>query len=127
MLRKATAIFSILMGASMISMWTMFYLTGGIPELETEPARIILHMIAEFVTAIGLIIGGYGLITIKDWGYDVYLLATGALIYTLIQSPGYYLQQGVFGFVVMFATFILLTIGFLIVNMRQKKEYLHKA
>ena len=107
MSRKVIAIYSIAMGLCMISMWTMFYLTGGIPELNTEPFRIAMHLIAEYSTAIGLIIGGYGLIKSKRWGYNLYLLSTGALIYTLIQSPGYYLQQGNIGFVIMFAVFII--------------------
>jgi hypothetical protein len=131
MLRKVISIYSIVMGISMISMWTMFYFTGGIPELSTEPASIIMHMIAEYATAIGLITAGYGLLAFKRWGYDIYLLSTGALIYTLIQSPGYYLQQGVLGFVIMFTVFMIITVVLLVKMLRKieacsNKNYLNR-
>ncbi len=43
---KAAALFSIVVGISMILMWMMFYFTGSIPELESEPARIAMHLLA---------------------------------------------------------------------------------
>lgn len=126
MIRKITAIYTILIGVSMISMWSMFYLQGAIPELETEPARIIMHIVAEFVTAIVLIIGGYGLLKFKKWGYDMYLLGTGALIYTLIQSPGYYIHLGERSFVLMFGVFILIALILLIIALPRREAYTRK-
>jgi len=58
MIRKRAGIFSIIVGVSMVLMWLMFYFTGSIPELDTEPARIAMHLAAEFATAIALIVGG---------------------------------------------------------------------
>jgi len=113
-MKKASAIFSIAVGISMVLMWIMFYITGSIPELETEPARIGMHLSAEFITAIALIIAGWGLLTRKSWARPIYFLATGALIYTMIQSPGYFMQSGETGFVAMFAVFIILAVIFLV-------------
>lgn len=112
-MKKAAALYSIFVGVSMLGMWTLFYVAGAIPELATEPARILLHMAAEALTGIALVAAGWGLLRGKTWGRTLYLLATGALIYTLIQSPGYYLQLGVMGFVAMFAMLLLVTLGFL--------------
>lgn len=114
MINKTAGIFSIVVGVSMILMWLMFYFTGSIPELATEPARIAMHLTAEFATAIALIIAGWGLVKAKKWGIQIYLLATGALLYTMIQSPGYFLQTGEPGFVIMFAALIILAVLFLI-------------
>ncbi len=122
-MRKVSAFFSILVGVGILAVWAMLFLAGDIPELKTEPARIILHMVAEFITGIALIAGGFGLLALKKWGYNIYLLATGALIYTLIQSPGYYLQQGILGFVIMFAVLLLLSVIFLVVTVKKKGEY----
>jgi hypothetical protein len=55
-------------GLSMIAMWTMFYVTGGIPEINTRPVEIGLHIIAETLTALLLIAGGMGLVKNKRWG-----------------------------------------------------------
>ena len=110
LIKKAAAIYSILVGISMFAMWFMFYAVGGIPELATEPARILLHIAAELATAAALLVGGWGLLTQKKWGHQIYLLATGALLYTMIQSPGYFLQNGELGFVAMFAVLFILAV-----------------
>lgn len=119
MIRKTAAIFSIFVGISMIGMWLMFYFTDSIPELATEPAKISMHLAAEFATALALIFGGWGLLKLKAWGEPLYLLATGALIYTMIQSPGYFLQTGEPGFVVMFAVLLILAIVILVKHIRK--------
>jgi peptidoglycan/LPS O-acetylase OafA/YrhL len=119
MIRKTAGIFSIIVGVSLIGMWLMFYFTGSIPELATEPARITMHLTAEFATALALIVGGWGLLKLKAWGEQLYLLATGALIYTMIQSPGYFLQTGDIVFVVMFAVLILLALVILVKLLRE--------
>ena len=116
MIKRAAAIYSIIVGISMLTMWLMFYAVGGIPELETESVRILMHIAAELATAAALLVGGWGLLTLKPWGRQVYLLATGALLYTMIQSPGYFLQNGELGFVAMFAVLFVLAV-LLLVNM----------
>jgi hypothetical protein len=93
----------------------------SIPELVTEPARILLHIVAEVVTAAALFLGGLGLLTLKSWGYQVYMLATGALVYTIIQSSGYFLQTGEVGFVGMFAVLIVLTLLLLTKMMKTQR------
>lgn len=122
-MKKIAAVYSIFVGMSMILMWMMFYLTGSIPELATEPARILLHIAAEAVTALGLIMAGYGLLAAKGWGHSLYLAATGALLYTLIQSPGYFLQQGEFAFVAMFAGLLLMTFVLLFLLLRRDELF----
>ncbi len=50
----------------MIGQWGFFLATGQVPELQTEPMRIIAHLIGEFLTAILLIIGGAAYFTKKN-------------------------------------------------------------
>lgn len=109
-MKKAAGIYSIVIGIFIIGMWIMFYFIWTIPELATEPARILLHITAELITAVALIIGGWGLLTHRAWGYQIYMLSTGALLYTMIQSPGYFLHTGETGLVVMFAALIIIVI-----------------
>ena len=87
------AIFAILIGISMIGYWAVFLTKGLIPEVETEPIRISLHIAVEIITAITLIISGIGLLTDSDWAQDFYLFAMGMLVCTLIVSPGYFAQN----------------------------------
>ena len=120
-LKRAVSVYSMVIGVSMIGMWIFFYLIGGIPELETEPIRISMHIIAEGLTAILLILGGYGVLTGKGWGEKMYFLSMGMLIYTLIQSPGYFMETRDYGLVLMFGVMLLVAMG-MILKMLPSKQ-----
>lgn len=45
-----SAIFSIVLGVIMLAQWAFFLLTGGVPEVKTEPARVWLRIAAEWIT-----------------------------------------------------------------------------
>lgn len=113
-IKKVVAGYSIFVGLCMIVMWIMFYCTGEIPELSTKPAEIGLHITGEMITAVLLIIGGYAIFTKRSWGLQVYSVSMGMLLYTLIVSPGYYVQKGEFLFVIMFSVLLFLSVLFFI-------------
>jgi hypothetical protein len=87
------SILAIVVGIGMGAMWTVSYLSKQIPELETEPIRIKFHLVADFATAIILLIAGFGLMTNQVWAVSIYLTAVGMLLYTVIVSPGYFAQR----------------------------------
>lgn len=120
--RKMASIYSFFMGISMIAMWSIFYVTNSIPEIQTKPIELGMHIAAEFLTAILLIAGAIGLFSNKNWGLKVYLLSMGMLLYTLIMSPGYFFQQGQIPFVVMFIVFIVLAVAFIILSIVEKVD-----
>lgn len=120
-IRKLIAIYSLFIGILMIILWGLLIVTGQVPEIATKPAEITLHLMAEFVTAILLIIGGIGLLKKIKIGYNTNLVALGMLLYTLIVSPGYYLQRGDFVFLGIFVILFIFTVIFLILSL--KKEY----
>jgi hypothetical protein len=122
-IKKTAAVYSIFVGICMIGMWAMFYFTGGIPELTTKPAEIGLHITAELATAVLLIIGGYALLAKKSWGHQVYYLSMGMLLYTLIVSPGYYVQRRELPFVIMFSVLFLLSVFFVVLSLVKKGEF----
>ena len=120
-IRNIVAIYSLFIGILMIGMWSMFILTGQVPEMATKPVEIMLHLLAEFTTALLLIGGGIALLKKIKIGYNLNLVALGMLLYTLIVSPGYYLQRGDWAFVGIFALIFIFTMIFLIISF--KKEY----
>lgn len=107
---KFAAIFSIIVGAGMIVQWTMSYLGKQIPELKTEPIRIWFHIAAEMVTAFCLLISGVGILRSVPWSLNLFLISMGMLFYTAIVSPGYFAQQGKWGWLAMFSAIILVGI-----------------
>ncbi len=113
--------FGVFVGLLMVTMWVFFLVSGQVPELETEPLSIYFHLAAEFATALLLLIGGIGLLKKFPWTVNVYLVATGMLIYTVINSPGYYAQQGEWTFVTMFTIILLLALGSIVAILKSSK------
>lgn len=116
--------YSIFIGISILGMWLFFYISGNIPELETEPIRIAMHILAEVITAIILIIGGIGILYNKPWSRGIYFVSMGMLIYTLVQSPGYFMQTGDYIFVIMFGVMMMLAVLFTLKMLFPKKDQL---
>lgn len=102
------SMFAILVGVLMIGPWLFFYFTNQIPELVTEPYRIIYHLAGEIITALSLTVAGAGLLVGQNWASWFYFLATGMIIYTIIVSPGYFAQKGQWAPVAMFAVLHIL-------------------
>ncbi len=122
-IKKIASAYSIFIGLSIFGMWIMFWILGEIPELETEPIRIGMHLTAEFVTAVLLIVGGVALLKSWKYGIDLFQISMGMLIYTLIQSPGYFAEQGEFVFVMMFAMFLLIAGILLVWSFKNPKDF----
>ena len=122
-MKRAAAIYAIVVGVLMFGQWAMFLITGNVPELQTEPIRIAFHLAGEFTTAALLIAGGVGLLAVRKWGYHVFLLALGMLLYTIIVSPGYFGQLGQWAFVLMFAVLVVLTVLFAVLAYRGEEEF----
>lgn len=123
-LGKLASVYSMIIGIAMLCMWTVFVLTGQVPELSTTPIQVSLHIIGEVATALALLIGGYGLWTNKKWGLQAYMLSMGMLLYTLIVSPGYYAQLGNVVMVGMFTVFFIFAMIFVVLSFIRKAEFL---
>lgn len=104
------AVFAIIVGAAMIVQWSLSYLNKQIPEIRTEPIRIVFHLAGEMATAVVLIASGVGLLAGKAWAAPLFLVAAGMLFYTAIVSPGYFAQQGQWVWVLIFGVMIVVGI-----------------
>ena len=97
----------------MICMWIAFLVTNQVPKINTAPLKISYHLLAESITALLLLIGGFGLYTKKSWVFHLYLISMGMLLYTVIVSAGYYADLGEIVMVGMFTVFQVFTILFI--------------
>jgi hypothetical protein len=70
-----------------------------------------------------LIIGGFGLFTNRGWGFHVFLISMGMLLYTVIVSAGYYGQLGDMIMVGMFTLFQILTVLLIGLSFYKWKEF----
>ncbi len=102
--------FAILIGLCMLLMWIFFIVSGNVPEFEEKIWEIIYHLVAEFSTAILLIVAGLMTLRKHRLGRPMLLVSLGMLLYTVIMSAGYYAQRGTVAFVVMFSVFTVAAI-----------------
>ena len=109
-LGRVAGSYAVLVGVALVSMWAILIGTEQVPEIETEPIRISFHLAGEFLTAAALIAGGVGLILSRRWGFNLYLVSMGMLLYTIVVSPGYYGQEGEYAFVAMFLVLTAITV-----------------
>jgi len=80
---KFSGVFSIVVGLLMFGQWGFFLAAGAVPELQSEPLRIALHLAGELITAVCLIAGGLALLRGNSWGKPLSLVAGGMLAFAL--------------------------------------------
>jgi hypothetical protein len=107
---RFAAWFSILTGSAMLAMWPAFFASGAVPETESAPVALAFHLGAETMTAVTLIVAGVGLARAARWGPTAYLVGTGMLLYTVVASPGEFVERGEYAFVAMFAALVVFAV-----------------
>ncbi len=93
-MQKAVAIFSILMGVTMFGTWAFLLLSNQFPAIRTLPLQSGYLLVAEFLTAVALMVAGYGVLTHQPWGLALMFVALGELIYCTIRYAGELGQGG---------------------------------
>jgi CDP-diglyceride synthetase len=99
---KQASRFAIGIGVAILLIWVWLIATGDIPELEPRPLGVWLHILGEVLTAIVLIVAGWGLATGKSWARKLYLLAIGMLLIAVIHAMAWYGDRGEGWFVFFF-------------------------
>jgi hypothetical protein len=100
-MHTAVALFAIVMGVSIATIWTRDLVRGSVdlshgPFRAREPGSNSLlwpHWLAEYGAAAALVVGGAGLLVDIGWGEPVSLLGLGACAYTSINSLGWALAR----------------------------------
>jgi hypothetical protein len=104
----AAAIYCLAVGALMFVWWGVDIRAGALRRPDRSHAEITLHLTAELLTAAVLVLGGS--IRLSGGTISVALLGLGMLLYTIIQSPGYFVARREIMPVVLFACLFILTV-----------------
>lgn len=102
--------FAILAGLSIVGMWVALIRNGSVVEATTAPKEITMHIIAELATGILLLVSGTALILGVGNAEHLWMLSMGMLIYTLVNSSGYYLQREDKMMTIMFASMFIISV-----------------
>ena len=102
--------FLMVVGATITGLWLMLLMTGQVPEIETGDRDIWFHLVAELVTAQLLITAGVLSLRRTITGDRLAGIALGALLYTTINSAGFYADQGEWAAVGMFGVLTAATL-----------------
>lgn len=102
--------FGIAVGVLILAQWVFFLATAQVPELESAPFEIISQLTAEFMTATVIITSAIGVLKERPWARRAYLLASGMVIYSVVNNAGYFIQLGEWPLVFMFAVLLLLAV-----------------
>lgn len=100
--------YAIGVGALMLVWWAIEVRGGALRRPDRTPAEIGLHLAAEIVAAVGLVIGGA--VAVAGGSASVLLVGLGMLLYTVIQSPGYFLARRELAPVAMFGVLVVTTL-----------------
>lgn len=97
-------------GVGILGLWTMLLATHQVPELSAGDKAIWFHMAAEYLLGALLVTAG-ALLTFNGDRTAIRILvgsALGAMVYSTINSPGYYAREGKWGAVVGFGVLAVL-------------------
>lgn len=102
--------FLVVVGATVAGLWLILLMAGQVPEIETGDRDIWFHLVAELVTAQLLITAGVLSLRRSITGDRLTGIALGALLYTTINSAGFYADQGEWAAVGMFGVLTAATL-----------------
>jgi len=94
----------------MLCMWIFLLGKKEVPELTTKPTQIYFHLIAEFLTSVMLLIGGFGLFTNQSWGTVIFYISIGMVIYSTINAAGFYGQLKDWPMFIMLIVFTIISL-----------------
>lgn len=101
-MRLVVAVAMIVMGIGITAIWTRDLIAGdkidlspGILKARDSDSGSLLwpHWLAEYGTALLLVLGGAGLVVETDWSSVIAAAGLGALLYTSVSSLGWALAR----------------------------------
>lgn len=104
---RLVAWFQIVVGVSVLGLWSVLLLGGQVPEVQAGQVDIWFHLAAELTMAGLLVVAGVAVVRRSRRATGLSAVALGLLGYSVLNSPGYYAERGDWAMVAMFAVLVL--------------------
>ena len=106
------SVYSLTVGLLMLVQWTIILIRRQVPAKDEGISgrgkrEMLFHWAAESITAIALICSGISMLLGWQGARTLYMLATGMLIYTVINSSGWFAEQREWPMVGVFAVLLI--------------------
>lgn len=108
---RFTAWYGMVVGFLVLVQWAVFLATGNVPQLDDAPREIAFHLAAEVLLAMVLLTGSVGLLRRCRWARIIYPVGLGMVLYSVVNSPGYFAQRSEWALVAMFMVLLLLSLA----------------
>jgi hypothetical protein len=108
-MRAFLVVYSLVVAVLMVGWWGLDLRNGVLRRPDRRLAEIGLHLTAEFATAALLVVGSVSLA--MGGPPTLALVALGMLLYTVVQSPGYFLARRELAPAAMFGVLLVLTLS----------------
>lgn len=106
-MKKALAVYTIILGMSIISFWLMIFSTQSLPQGKIE---IGFHILSEIAMAISCIISGAAVI--RNWkpAFKIFLISHAMVIDSALNAAGYYGETGKFPVMYLFLALFMISV-----------------
>ncbi|MGB5756485.1 MAG: hypothetical protein WBM50_06195 [Acidimicrobiales bacterium] len=86
------AVVEVVVGVGILGMWTLLLAARRVPEIAEGDRAIWFHLAAESLLGVALVAGGSLLLVVGDepWARVAAGVAAGAMVYSTVNSAGYY-------------------------------------
>ena len=108
--KDLVAAYAIVVGILIIDLWAVLYVRKAIPEIRTARREILTHVGAEAMTALVLLAGG-ALNFLSSGSTWILLIGMGMLLYSVLNSSGYYWHRKAYAPVVMYMVLGILSVA----------------
>lgn len=90
---SAAGVYAILVGLSIFAWWAMV-LSRNQGRMENRRIGNLSHLLAEFLAALTLILGGAGVLAGAQWAVLALSIGLGALLYSVVNVAGVFAERG---------------------------------
>jgi hypothetical protein len=92
---RILALYAIISGFAMLVLWSIFFAVGIVAdELSYSPFSFPVLLAAESLTVLLLLIGGFGILTRREWAPNLTMVSLGMMLYAVIYGAGNSAQRG---------------------------------
>lgn len=109
---RAVGVYQVVVGVVVFAWWAIALAGGSVPEIEAGDPGISFHLAAEGLMAVLLIVGGMLIYqTPSRQALVVSAVALGSLLYSAVNSAGYFAETGEWPMLGFFGVLVVLTVA----------------